>query len=56
LRKSLKPGVCRRFGYYGKELKRNERHDEEPGKVCEKKKTMNVEKTKMMVFNRKQEE
>jgi hypothetical protein len=48
----LEPGVCGRLGNSGKERKRNERNDEEPGKVCEEKKLeVNVEKAKMMVFN-----
>jgi hypothetical protein len=37
--------------------KRNERNDEEPGKVYEEKKLeVNVEKTKMMVFNKRKRE
>jgi hypothetical protein len=37
-----------------KERKRNERNKEEPGKVCDEKKLeVNVDKTKMMVFNKR---
>jgi hypothetical protein len=31
-KESLEPDVCGRFGNCGKERKRNERNDEEPGK------------------------
>jgi hypothetical protein len=34
----LEPGVCGRFGNCGRESKRNERNDEEAGKVCEEEK------------------
>jgi hypothetical protein len=44
----------RRFGKSGKERERNERIDEEPGKACEEEKLqVNIEKTKMMVLNKR---
>jgi hypothetical protein len=40
---------------FEKEWERNERNYEDPGKVCEKEKAgkVNVEKTKIMVFNKR---
>ncbi|KAH0816347.1 hypothetical protein GEV33_006444 [Tenebrio molitor] len=47
-------GGTKGLGNCGKERKRNERNDEESEKACEEEKAgRNVEKTKMMVFNKR---